>query len=145
MKQIRAFQGYYRFLSNFYPAIVVFEDQGYPTVEHAYQAAKTETHEERKNILNAETPQKAKILGKHVTIRKDWDAIKIQIMESLLEQKFARYSDLARRLSKTGRATLIEGNKWHDNFWGSCVCPRCKDHGMNHLGKLLMKIRSGIE
>ena len=38
---VTEFQGEYRFLSNFWPAQVVFEGVTYPTSEHAYQAAKT--------------------------------------------------------------------------------------------------------
>lgn len=38
---ISEFQGQYRFLSNFWPAVVQLDGIYYPTVEHAYQAAKT--------------------------------------------------------------------------------------------------------
>jgi len=39
--RIESFSGQYRFLSNFYPARVMLGDgRIYPSVEHAYQAAK---------------------------------------------------------------------------------------------------------
>ena len=38
---IDKFSGKYAFLSNFFPAEVVLEGEKYPTVEHAFQAAKT--------------------------------------------------------------------------------------------------------
>jgi len=41
MFTINTFRGKYRFLSNFYYAEVNYEGIRYPTVEHAYQAAKT--------------------------------------------------------------------------------------------------------
>lgn len=40
MSQILRFHGRFRFLSNFWPASVVMDGEVYPTVEHAYQAAK---------------------------------------------------------------------------------------------------------
>ena len=40
---------------------------------------------------------------------------------------------------------LIEGNYWHDNYWGNCLCPKCKEiEGQNQLGKILMKVRSTL-
>ena len=38
--RITRFHGEYRFLSNFYPVKVEYDGVQYPTVEHAYQAAK---------------------------------------------------------------------------------------------------------
>ena len=62
-------------------------------------------------------------------------------MEELLRNKF---SDpvLKQRLLATGNRELIEGNHWHDNFWDSCTCDRCRNNGQNLLGKLLMKLSS---
>lgn len=37
---------------------------------------------------------------------------------------------------------IVEGNYWHDNYWGNCTCDKCKNiEGQNKLGKILMKIR----
>ncbi len=37
---------------------------------------------------------------------------------------------------------IVEYNHWHDNFWGDCLCDRCKHiDGENMLGKMLMAIR----
>jgi len=47
-------------------------------------------------------------------------------------------------LLDTGSQELVEGNVWHDNFWGNCTCSKCPEPGENHLGKLLMKIRSEL-
>lgn len=40
MSEIKSFTGKYSFLSNFYPCKVLFEGVRYPSVEHAFQAAK---------------------------------------------------------------------------------------------------------
>lgn len=128
--------------SNFSPARVTLDGIEYPTVEHAYQAAKTIDPTEREWVCVADRPGEAKRRGRKVTMRADWEAVKVRVMRSLLEQKF---SDPERRqmLLGTGTEELVEGNNWHDNFWGMCTCggPRCSAGGQNMLGQLLMEIR----
>ena len=41
-------------------------------------------------------------------------------MKKILEQKFSD-TELKKKLVDTGNEKIIEGNTWHDNFWGSCV------------------------
>jgi predicted NAD-dependent protein-ADP-ribosyltransferase YbiA (DUF1768 family) len=49
-------------------------------------------------------------------------------------------------LLDTGDEELVEGTTWHDNIWGNCSCPKCKNiPGQNRLGKLLMQIREEIK
>lgn len=108
----------------------------YPTVEHAYQAAKTLDIHQRDQIAAAEGPGVAKSLGRSVTMRTDWNEVKLGIMEFLLRQKFY-YEPLRSQLLATGNAELIEGNTWNDTFWGVC-----RGRGHNHLGRLLMKVRT---
>src|SRR4051794_10492805 len=69
--KIDSFQGEYRFLSNFWPAEVVYEGVTYPSVEHAYQAAKTLSIEERKRIASLPTPGEAKKEGQKLIKRPD--------------------------------------------------------------------------
>lgn len=66
-------------------------------------------------------------------------------MEEILKCKFSN-ENLEKKLLATGDTELIEGNYWHDNFWGQCYCSRCKYIiGHNHLGKLLVKIRNDLQ
>lgn len=120
---IRSFSGEYAFLSNFLWEPMVYEGVTYSTVEHAFQAAKTEHEIERELIRLAATPSRAKRLGRTVTLRSDWNTIRISIMRELLRIKFQSPA-LRERLLKTGQAELVEGNTWHDNFWGECSCSR---------------------
>jgi len=136
---IDKFDGDYRWLSNFWPCEVELDGQKYPSVEHAYQAAKTTDTAVRKTIRDAPTAGKAKRLGKTVSLRSDWDSIKLDVMEHLLRQKFAMGTLLASKLLQTGEAKLVEGNTWGDVFFGVC-----KGKGLNHLGELLMKIRADV-
>jgi ribA/ribD-fused uncharacterized protein len=132
------------FLSNFYPAKIYLDGKGYPTIEHAYQAAKS-LHLGDRNLISSLRPDqagKAKRLGKKFVLRSDWEDIKIEVMEKLLRQKFDQ-SALKQKLLNTGSQKLVEGNHWHDNYWGDCRCQRCGGviNGLNMLGILLMKLR----
>lgn len=135
---INRFFGEYRFLSNFYHCPVKLDGIMYPTVEHAYQAAKCDNIEDRRRILSCITPGEAKLLGKKLVLRHDWDMVKISIMTNLLEQKFGKPL-FKEWLLDTGDEELIEGNVWGDIFWGVC-----NGKGENHLGKLLMQIRTEL-
>lgn len=140
MDKIDRFDGEYRFLSNFWPATCWLRDGlgDYPSVEHAYQAAKTTDLEWRKRIRSAESPGEAKRLGRQLPLRADWEKIKLDVMFSLVWQKFAcgLGNPLPEKLLATGDAELIEGNWWGDTFWGVC-----RGKGENHLGKILMEVR----
>lgn len=135
---IEYFSGEYRFLSNFYPVLIRLPDGDYPSVEHAYQASKTEHPGQRAIIRGLRTPGEAKRFGRGVDIVPNWDIIKLSTMEELLRLKFAQPS-LRHRLFATGSQELIEGNHWGDTFWGVY-----NGQGQNQLGKLLMKIRSEL-
>ena len=141
---IDSFQGDFEFLSNFYPSPIVGKDDEilYPTVEHYFQAHKTLNLEERQRIANASSPGLAKRAGRAVNLRKDWEKVKVNIMSEALELKFED-EELKQKLIATGDAKLVEGNRWHDNYWGNCSCPKCKNIvGMNKLGVLLKVIRT---
>lgn len=138
MGVIGPFQGDYRFLSNFWPAPVVLDGHEYPTVEHAYQAAKTTCPYQRQFIRSAPTPGQAKRRGRRVDLRPGWDHMKVEVMEGLLRQKFAR-EPLRSKLLATSPRELIERNTWGDQFWGVC-----NGQGENHLGRLLMKVRAEL-
>ncbi len=141
-QDVLTFRGRFGFLSNFSSSVVYLDGRPYSTVEHAYQAAKTLDLEQRVVIQQAaRTPIEAKSWGKTVPLREDWEGIKLEVMEMLLRQKFSD-PQLFTKLLDTGNGMLVEGNSWHDNFWGACSCSRCGGAGRNHLGRLLMNIRT---
>lgn len=135
---ISGFRDAYRFLSNFTSVHVIYDSELYPSVEHAYQAAKTNDLHWRRKIQAAPSPQAAKRMGRLAPVREDWEDAKLGVMEMLLRQKFATpyYKIL---LMQTDDRELIEDNWWGDKFWGVC-----NGVGENHLGKLLMKIRADL-
>lgn len=138
---ISSFSGAYEFLSNFYPCEIEYEGFKFQTTEAAFQAAKTDNKKDKTLISQAATPGIAKRLGRRVPLRSDWEERKFWTMYEILRQKFARGTEMAKRLEETGTAVLVEGTKWHDQYWGICTCPKCGGKGRNFLGQILMKIR----
>ena len=132
------------FLSNFFPCPTPFGTLTFPTVEHAYQAAKTANFAERFTIKYLPSPGAAKRFGRQFELRPNWDAIKVPIMRSLLRQKFRPETDLARRLLETHTEVLVEGNNWGDRFFGMVQNSEGAWEGENWLGKLLMEIRDEL-
>jgi len=137
---INDFRGENEFLSNFYPSILMVDDELYPTLEHAFQAAKTDDLNLKTQIRNAPTAKEAKRLGRSVVLIPDWDQKRLDVMASLVKQKFTEHLDLKIRLLLTGDKELIEGNTWKDRFWGQ------DQHGVgeNNLGKILVTCRTQI-
>lgn len=138
---INSFSGPYEFLSNFYNCPVTAWGITYRNSESAFQAQKTKDEEIRKEFSNL-NPSQGKLKGRNIELREDWEEIKDRVMYHILRYKFYQNKDLFIKLMNTGEEELIEGNWWHDNYWGACNCDRCKDiKGQNKLGKMLMDLR----
>jgi len=137
--KICGFFGQFRFLSNFYILNngVWFEDLTYPSVEHAYQAAKWPLNQ-RTQFLDVTSGQ-AKKLGKLAPNfnAKKWNKNKTELMRSLVHQKFEKNLNLRKMLMLMEDYILEERNSWGDCFWGTNE----QGEGDNHLGKILMNIR----
>lgn len=129
------FRGHYNFLSNFFPVLIKYDSHHYPTVENAYQAAKSISSLERLCFENC-TPAQAKVRGQCVVLRPDWPKVKLKVMGELVYKKF-QVPELKQRLLATGDMEIIEENTWNDTFWGIC-----NGRGQNELGKILMAVRS---
>lgn len=144
---VKSFEGEERFLSNFWPCLITWEGIEYPSVEHAYQAAKTLDPSTRTIIASTPSASSAKYKGKTFPLRPDWDNIKVGIMKQLLLLKFAPGTPLRGALEATIGLQLVEGNYWHDTFWGECYCFTHENvpGQKNMLGKLLMNIRDSSD
>lgn len=138
---IRGFRGKYFFLSNFYStpihAIVIFNGHAYYNTEAAFQAQKCPARMGEFASLN---PSEAKRLGRHVVLRPDWDAVKDKIMYEIVLAKFTQNLRLKSALLATGDAHLVETNNWGDRYWGEDE----SGNGLNHLGKILEKVRENL-
>jgi ribA/ribD-fused uncharacterized protein len=139
VRPIDRFAGPYAFLSNYHPSAVQVDGASYPSVEHAFQAAKTDDAAQREAIRRAPTPGGAKRLGRSVRLRPNWDRERNQVMRRLVVQKFTRHHALGEQLLATRNRALIEGNHWGDRYWGMC-----DGVGENHLGHILMEVRAQL-
>lgn len=151
---IDKFEGRYCFLSNFYPCKIEHKGIKYPSVEHFYVAMKVTNMQLingvhysavdfREMIAKVIDPGDAKRIGRKVSLREGWDEKKLEFMNFAVREKF-KDNKLAELLLSTGDELLVEGNYWHDNFYGSCTCSKCGNKGENHLGKILMKVREEL-
>ena len=146
---VQYFKEEYFFLSNFYMCPVTYKGVEYPSSEHAYISAKFEDPILKEQILNESKAGRAKRLGKKFEkegyLRSDWYQVNLSIMEEILRDKFSDPT-LRDLLLQTDGKHLYEGNWWHDNFYGHCICEKCETKKKNNnLGKLLMKIRSELK
>ena len=76
--------------------------------------------------------------SKHITLKKDWNDIKLEVMKECINQKFSQ-EPYRTKLLETGTQYIQEGNRWNDKFWGVCLKT---NKGENHLGRLIMDVRS---
>ena len=136
---IDSFKGKYFFLSNFYESPVIYDGITYLNNEAAFQAQKTLNKKQRLKfaMLN---PSRAKEMGRSISLRPDWEEIKINVMYEICKAKFTQNENLKRSLLNTGNAELIEGNNWGDKIWG-----QVNGIGENNLGKILMRIREELK
>ncbi len=140
---IDSFSGSMRFLSNFFLVDIEWGGLSFTSTEAAYQAAKTTDHELRKKFVPL-GPSEAKRLGNEIELRPGWDEVRDTVMWELVAQKFSK-EPLRQLLQKTKPRALVEGNHWHDVYWGVCN-GKCKygphpSYGENHLGLTLMEVR----
>jgi ribA/ribD-fused uncharacterized protein len=138
---VEGFVGQYKFLSNFYPSIIVDEfGISYSSNENYYQSRKTSDINIKKQI-SLMSAGEAKSFSKKLELPKNWSSIKLNEMLVGLRKKF-QHKDLSQMLIDTNDLILVEMNHWYDNYWGI----RSQDGmGQNHLGRLLMQVREEIK
>lgn len=135
MDKIEGFNDEFRFLSNFWPAKIFYNDEFWPNVECAYQAYKSDDPEVREEFKTL-TAGEAKKKGGEIRLRDDWEVIKDSIMCELVFAKFTQNKDLGDMLLLTEDLYIEETNWWNDVYWGVC-----NGIGENKLGIMIMKVR----
>ena len=133
------------YLSNFYPALFITNENGkketWKTSEHYYHAHKFEFNSDAyQKILMAKTAKESyKIAHQHEgQVKKNWLAIKDQVMLKALNYKFRHNPDLKKKLLATKNKELLEHSA--DTYWGTGV----RDEGLNKLGKFLVQLRGQL-
>lgn len=132
-----------KWIKNWFSNMIPFDDPlvhegiSYPAVENFYQAMKTLDVERRKEIAAAE-PRKSKRMGRDSVLREDWSKVRHAVMRQALDHKFKLGTTHGNQLLETD-GEIVEWNNWGDEYWGKDVRT---NNGTNHLGKMLMEIRS---
>ncbi len=72
-------------------------------------------------------------------MRRDWMAVRDDVMRTALMAKFTQHDDLRAVLLGTGAAVLVEHTN-NDSYWGDGG----DGSGVNRLGLLLMEVRAGL-
>lgn len=134
--KIPAFRDNLSFLSNMYICDIPYDVNGkeylFHSVENAYQSLKNPESIFRFISIS---PSEAKILGRTIQCREDWDLVKDNIMKELLTIKFTNNPELLSKLCKCD-FQIAERNYWKDFYWGIC-----NGIGQNKLGNLLEEIK----
>ncbi len=132
----------YFVFSNFSPHVVIIGGIRYPTVEHAYHAAKFDDETVKNEIKDARSPIEAFDLGRkyeHLR-RSNWNEVKVGILYELVTEKVKQHEEVRLALLATGTEEIIEENP-QDNFWGNGEDGK----GQNQMGKILMRIRKELK
>lgn len=136
---IRRFTGKWSWLSNFWTGHPVpWREREWTSAEHVFQAMKTDFPEEQEKVRLTPTPARAKTAGQKVTLRPDWETVKLEVMMNVLRAKFT-VPELREKLLATRDAHLEEGNTHGDTYWGTV-----DGVGENWLGRLLMEVRAEL-
>ena len=125
---------------NFSSFKVEYKGVLYSSVEEAYQTlgfvdTAPEIAEQIKNSHSAHEAQKIAYANKDKR-SKDWDSVKVSVMEELLRCKIEQNPYVKKKLLETGDYTIVEDSP-KDAFWGWGP----NRDGENNLGKLWMKLR----
>ncbi|CAM9148757.1 unnamed protein product [Phaeothamnion confervicola] len=138
---IRNFEGQFEFLSTMHRSSVLLpgDDEPYPTIEHAFQASKTEDPGLRAAVRAARTGIDAKKTTRTAPVTDAWRARSEALMELLVRDKFLRHPKQRDRLIATGDRPIVFENTHDDRIWGVC-----RGAGENKLGKLLEQVRADV-
>ena len=127
-------------LDNFSSFGFTYDGKYYQTVEHAYQSLKfkdvaPDVEEKIIQCYSAHDAQRIAHENENKKV-KNWDDIKIILMEQLLRAKLEQNPYVTKKLLQTGNYTICEDSP-KDSFWGI----GSNRDGRNELGKLWMKLR----
>lgn len=129
----------YGCLSNFSKHAINVDGVVYDTVEHYYQAMKSDDPTVQEYVRTASTPKESKKRAYEKPAKEGWDTLKFDVMRKALRCKVSQHNDVAKKLMKTYPQELAEASPY-DCIWGTG-----KDgKGQNCLGKMWMEIRDEI-
>lgn len=123
-------------LRNDYPTPIKVGTIVYPSVEHAFQAAKYTDDNTKRRIANSDV-RTARKLGHRAVISDDWHLYQLDVMEALLAVKFS-CPQLKSLLINSDEAEIVYED---DVFWGQ----DSNGYGADHLPQMLMALRQKLQ
>ena len=144
------------FLSNFHRCNIMLNGVHFTTTEQAYQFLRAKYRHEgglARRILNTNNPATVKSLSRPLNCSLAGDKQRdLDIMQTVVDAKFAQNPELKRQLLATGQKTLIECNP-HDKLYS---CGLRMDNelldddtnafpGQNKLGQMLESTRAQLQ
>lgn len=104
---IDEFVGHFDFLDNDYPALVYYENIMYPSVNAAFQAARTNQVFIREKLARIDTPNELWSIAADIEDPPNWEAERLRIMELLLRDKFRRNKEFREKLAYTQQMKIV--------------------------------------
>jgi ribA/ribD-fused uncharacterized protein len=131
----------YGCFSNFSPHAITLDEKRWPTSEHYFQAQKFAGTSHEDYVRVARTPRLAAEIGRDRKrpLRRDWEAVKDDMMRCAVLAKFEQHADLRAMLLETGEEEIVE-NAPGDYYWGCGA----DGSGKNMLGAVLMEVRATL-
>ena len=141
-KPIFFYEGEFYSFSNFSSFAIEWKGKLWMTSEHVYQSEKFDDEGLKEEIrMTRSAHDSKKVAGKNKDkYRKNWDEIKLNVMEEILREKIKQHPYVMKKLIDSGDREIIE-DSWRDDYWG--WGPN-KD-GQNNLGKIWMKLREELQ
>ena len=152
--ELEVFKGERNPMSNFFPVIIQWDDQLFPTSEHVFQYQKAlslEHFDIADRIIEAKTPYEAKKLGDSIyqdpsTDLTPWERVKEDVMYEILSLKYSTCAEFRSKLLGTKNKAIVEAT--NNRFWASGLTPsetvntpKMNWPGENRLGQLLEELR----
>src|SRR4051794_3764298 len=96
--------------SNFSRHSIFLHGKRWATSEHYFQAQKFKGTQHEEAVRRCKTPREAANMGRSrkLPLRRDWEAVKDQVMLEAVRAKFTQHDDLREILLTTGDALLVE-------------------------------------
>lgn len=136
---------FYIYLSPYTAHTIEIDGVVYPTLEHAYQCARYTDTKIISEILQAKSPVKAWEVSseyKHLQIPEfKNEEHKLKVMEKLMRLKAEQHEEIRKMLIGSGDLEIVKHIVTYppgDGFWDDGE----NGKGLNHIGKIWMKIRS---
>lgn len=98
------YEGRWYMFSNFSAFAIIWRGEDWRTTEHAYQAAKFREEYMWKQVHETRSAHDAKKVAQYNGdfVRKDWQEIKLSVMEEILRAKLEQHQIVREALLETG-------------------------------------------